>query len=577
MPRPKRTRRAPAQPAKAKATIPNSDIEASDSDAPRQAQPQSPERGRRRSTRNMAPRPDAAKDDASTGSRVQDDAESGSSIEIGRRDIATPAHRRDTTGLDLADDDVFGDLDDSFEHGEIPQGLQSADNSSITLSSFKRRSRQSSFIGRNDPQIRPSSRGGNTPSISSTLHFGNFRRRAREPSILGTARKALPDETNTEQADQSESEDEFLPEAESTPVNNRRRTQPAPEVEQEHELSPEEEINTQPSKSRKRKSDDAILSSDRPEKSLRLDNDDQDEGGEEQDEPEDEPVAELEDESDTSSLSSISSPLGPPPILPVRARTPFDDEEIMAPPASSDSEDNGDIWPDIHTLAKRRRRPSFTTPRKDGGDDMSDISSPPSLTHSPNYAPNKAPATRGRAASRRQPSPEVTTADLTSMLPRRRYRPRGGPEESDGEYDVTEMPQGEDELSYVDSRAARRRQGSRPPSRATSARPASRGGRAAHSALKPRQTAASTLPASRNVQTYSQRSSDKENEREEDENDESRFEPLPDDTFDTGASQSGETTSADELKKATKKFKEVDRWELEFEEITQSSSPSGAR
>ncbi|KAH7162604.1 hypothetical protein B0J13DRAFT_536496 [Dactylonectria estremocensis] len=585
MPRPKRSRRAPTtQTVKPAARSPTSEVEASDNDAPRLAQ--SPERGRRRTTRSTGSRMTAdeqviqaanerrnaaldrlANEDPTTSANTLDDGESGSSVEIGRRVMATPAQRRDTTGLDLADDDVFGDLDDSFQDGDVPQGGQSIDTSSLSLSNFKGRQRQSSIIGRNDPPIRPSSRGGNTPSISSTLHFGAFRRRAREPSILGTARKPRPDETGTAQEDSSESEEDFLPEAESTPLNNRRRTQPSAHVEDEREEPPE--VGDKP-KSRKRKSEDALLSSDRPEKMSRIEVDDSEHG--------DELDADADDDSDSSSLSSISSPLGPSPILPERPVTPDNMDEILAPPMSSDSEEGGETWPDIHTLAKRRRRPSATTPVR--ADHFSDMSSPPSLTHSPNYTESKAPKTRGRAAVRRQPSPEITTADLTSMLPKRRYRKaRDDPFglEGDGEHDTSDMPGGEDELSYVDSRASRRRHGSRPPTSATSARPGSRGGRAAHSALKPRQMPASARPASRNPRTYAPRSSDKENEGEEDENEESRFEPLPDDTFDTGDNQTNDTPSADELKKAAKKFVEVDKWELEYEEVTQSSSPQGAR
>ena len=76
------------------------------------------------------------------------------SIEIGRRAMATPLMRRDTTGLDLADEDVFGDLGDSFADGDVPDAPHSAASSSATLSHFKTRrprSRQSSIIGRNDP------------------------------------------------------------------------------------------------------------------------------------------------------------------------------------------------------------------------------------------------------------------------------------------------------------------------------------------------------------------------------------------------------------------------------------------
>ncbi|KAJ4230117.1 RNA helicase [Fusarium solani] len=596
MPRPKRARRAPTQSAKAAARSPTPEAEApSDNELPRQDK--SPERGRRRTTRASGARLSATDEQAVLAtSRRRDaaldrlanedptsasgnnaaDEDSGSSVEGGRRITATPTNRRDTTGLDLADS-VFGDLDDSFDDDGDGErgGMRSTDTSSLNLSNFKRRSRQSSIIGRNDPPIRPSSRGGNTPSISSTLHFGAFRRRAREPSILGTARKPRPEEAGAGQEPDSESEDEeeFLPEAESTPLNNRRRTQPESELEAEREATPE--ASTGPRR-RKRKSEDAVPSSDRPEKMSRVDVEQEEEDHEEEQQEEEVRAASeidlVDDSASDSSLSSLSSPLGPSPVLPDRPVTPINDEEIMAPPASSDSEDGNDVWPDIHTLAKRRRRPSVATPPR--ADNFSDVSSPPSLTHSPNYAETRATKTRGRAATRRQPSPKLTTADLTNLLPKRRYKKQRDPLglESDEEYDTSEMPQGEDELSYVDSRTTRRRQASRP---------GSRGGRSAQ-APKGRQ-AASNKSKGRNQQTYSRRSSDKENEGEEqgsdnDEHDRSQFQPLPDDTFDgDGSGESSNMPSADELRQAVKKFKEVDRWELDYEEVTQSSSPPGAR
>ena len=601
MPRPpRRARRAPAQPAKPSTTVEAEPV--SDNDDSLQDSP--PVRGRKRTTRSAANRlsladeraihaaeksRDAAldrladEDPTSTSGNAVEDEDSPASIELGRRVPSPPAQRRDTTGLDLADDDVFGDLVDSFERDDEPQGTRSTDVSSLNLSNFKRRPRSSSIIGRNDPPIRPSSRSGTTPNISSTLNLGVFRRRAREPSILGTARKPRPEETITLSSDpESSDEEDFAPDAESTPLDKRRRTRPASESEFDSDTL--QDI-TSKSKSRKRKSDEGALGSDRPEKISRVESGEDDEEVEEEDEEQEEraekeiPVEEIQSDSE-SSLSSLSSPSGPTPVLPDRPVTPFQDEEIMAPPASSGSED--DHLPDIHGLAKRRRRPSVTTPAR--GDNFSDISSPPSLTHSPNYEDTR--KTRGRAAARRQPSPKVTTADLTNMLPKRRYKKTRDPFdlESEEELDASGLGQDEDELSYLDTRTARRRKGSRPPSRGGAARPGSRGGRSAQTALKPRQTPASARPTRNNNKTYSRRSSDKENEEEDDENhssdeehERSRFRPLPEDSFDSAANESSSTPSADELRKAAKKFKEVDRWELEFEEITQSSSPPDAR
>ncbi|SPJ73751.1 uncharacterized protein FTOL_03481 [Fusarium torulosum] len=599
MPRAKRARRAPAPSAKAIARSPSPDANDSGDNEPPQ-QSKSHERGRRRTTRSSGPhtslakeqdvlaangRRDAALDKlakenpTSTASKNVEDADSGSSVEGGRRLTATPKQRRDTTGLDLADS-VFGDLDNSFgldDDDDTRPGLRSADASSLNLSNFKRRPRQSSIIGRNDPPIRPSSRGGNTPSISSTLHFGAFKRRAREPSILGTARKARPEENAAGQEPDSESqdddEDQFMPEAESTPINNRRRTQPQAEI---IEVPASIEVPTSPevtgSKHRKRKSEDALPSSERPEKISRIESD-----AEEESEEEAGPAPEVIDsdnESD-SSLSDLASPLGPSPVIRDRPVTPVNDEDLMALPASSDSEDVN--WPDIHTLAKRRRRPSVTTPIR--ADNFSDVSSPPSLTHSPNYG--EVQKTRGRAATKRKaPSPKITTADLTNLLPKRHYQKKRDPLglESDEEHDTSGIGENEDELSYLDGRAARRKRGGRATSRGGPSRTASRGGRTAQ-APKAKQTT-SGKQAARNAQTYSRRSSDKENENEEgsgddeeDQHESSRFQPLPDDTFGEGSAENASTPSADELRQAAKKFKEVDRWELDFEEVTQSSSP----
>ncbi|KAF4505399.1 hypothetical protein G6O67_007355 [Ophiocordyceps sinensis] len=566
MPRPKRTRRAP--PGDAKAPEPPSDSDLLSDDASRP-------RGRKR-TRTWRPAAasrlslgdqdairaanrtrDAALDrlaneDATTASgHVTDDTRS--SIETGRRAMATPAMRRDTTGLDLADDDVFGDLDDSFADGDVPGGRRSMDSSSLTMSHFKPRSRQSSIVGRNDPPIRPSSRGPTTPGLGASFNIGLFRRRAREPSILGTSRKPRPEAEATTNDSDMGSEASFEPEAESTPLSDRRATRRSSQV--EREPSPAQ------SNSRKRKSVEASDESDQLDKTSRA-----------------EPDTEQAEIDSDSELSVLASPPSHPLCLLPRPVTPANQDEITAPPASSDSEGGDNAWPDIHVLARRRRRLSAISPLR--ADNFSDVSSPPSLTHSPNYAAEKATRRRG-PTTRRQQSPKITTADLTNLLPKRRHkriRTSLGLE-SDEELDTTDLAQDEDELSYLDTRAARRRKRSRPHSRAASARPASRA-RADGSVLKPKQTPAAQRQSARSSKTDPRRSSDKENESEGDEEEESAFIPLPDNTFDemgTAASKTPSNVSADELKQAAKKFMEVDKWELEFEEVVEPPSSQNAR
>ncbi|EGR52793.1 uncharacterized protein TRIREDRAFT_102705 [Trichoderma reesei QM6a] len=501
-------------------------------------------------------------------------ASSRSSIELGRftaattTTMATPGRNpRDTSGLDLGDS-VFGDLDDSFAEGNIPGSALSGDISNMSYSALRSQSRRSSFVGRNDPPIRPSSRTGNTPRVGSSFNLGLFKRRAREPSILGANRVPLQEPLAIEDSE-ADSEDDFEPEAESTPLNNRRRTQG--NMDNEEPRSPEE---AESSNTRKRKSLDTQQSRGRPGKVSRT------EPGPSR-QPRDRDSSELPDappfsqdeqvdETSDSELSEMSLPRDLPARLPPRPVTPVNQEEIIAPPASSGSE-GPDVWPDIRTLAKKRRRPSVTTPTR--LENLSDMSSPPSLTHSPNYDTAKTGKPRGRPPQRQQESPKMTTADLTSLLPKRKYKKARDPLglESDEELDTSGLGHEDDELSYLDTQTARRRKRGRPP---TKGRSASRGGK---------RTASATRPASYGHR--SRHSSDKENadvdgtgsENEGDEEGGSRFIPLADNTFDDATRGSADAVSTEELKQASNKFKEVDKWELDFEEVAEPSSPQDGR
>lgn len=260
----------------------------------------------------------------------------------------------------------------------------------------------------------------------------------------------------------------------------------------------------------------------------------------------------------------------------------------MAPPESSGSEEDDEAWPDIRTLAKqRRRRASPTTPTRDDGN-VSGVSSPPSLTHSPNF-----PATRNKSRAKKQhKSPKITTADLTGLLPRRRHKktrdPFGMDDSEDEEIDTSGLEEHDDELSYIDGRTRSRRAKVVPLNRGSANRPPSRGGKGSAAAAKSKAASRGSRPSTR---TYSRRLSDKENEVEGDEieGDEAEvgvegdgetgpdgdsFAPIQDETFDGQENSSDPVRSADELKKAARKFKEVDRWELEYEEVTESSSPN---
>lgn len=487
-------------------------------------------------------------------------------IEYSRRESVSlaatsrPARLTDASGLDL-DDSVFANLDDSLEDSinadttHQTHQTRSTDTSSFNVGMFRRRPRASSIVGKDDAPIRPSSRGPNTPSISSHLNLGRFKRRQREPSILGTAHKDRASRPQSVASNYgSVMGDDSGPEDESTPLDKtKRHSGAAAPADISRESSPA--LPT-----RKRKSLEAQTGREkRPALEDRND-----------------------DEEIHQSIEVDSSPPGPPSIpadsLSDPPSTPYDpNDPDMAPPASSNSSNGSPIaWPPLDSLAHRnyaRHRAAAKTPEPHG-DAASDMSSPPSLTHSPNYRL----AVKTRAKRKPAPVPKVTTADLTSLLPRRRHNARGDSVNSNGEdpYDLDSSDEGHggndvDELSYINSRTAA---ASRKRLAQTSTN------RNVKSSKKTAATAAE--PASKRKNRVYGRTSDKENEDGEAEGEDVSVELGSEADEDDGAeasmwdaetSQMMEERLGVELKNAKKKFKEVDKWELSFEVVEESSPP----
>ncbi|KAK8055450.1 hypothetical protein PG993_000677 [Apiospora rasikravindrae] len=509
-----------------------------------------------------------------------EDSSDSPEIEMGRRADATPpraaaagGRRTDFSGLDL-DDSMFDDLNTTINTAGPASAQRSLDMSTLTASHYKRRPRGNSFLSRNDGPIRPSSRAGpNTPAFSSTFDITNFKRRAREPSILGTAQKERPqrpgpesdggekpddeDDLESEEEEQALAED-FAPEAESTPPP-RRSSRRSGVVVEAQESSLEMSLSVNP---RKRKSTE--LHEHRPRSSPFADN----------------PLAAEESENETESQP------GSLPPLDIRPSTPLMDEEDVPPPLSSSSDEEAEIWPPLKSLAKgrTRRAPSVQrrTPVRDiGGDNLSDMSSPPSLTYSPNYDEPSPPPPQRPVKTRKATKAEakLTTADLTGLLPRRRHRSnRADPfavNDSEEEHvDATGLGNDDDELYHLDGRSTRRRP----------ARPLARSGNknqnettaagkaTAATQRKGKQPAEPANKRSTRRRTYGKHS-DKENEGDQDENENQ-------DPFREGTTENSDELVARvgvELKNASRKFAEVDKWELAYETMTQSSSPSNAR
>ncbi|OTA91568.1 hypothetical protein M434DRAFT_397097 [Hypoxylon sp. CO27-5] len=500
------------------------------------------------------------------------------SIELGRKATGTPQHRRmaDMSGLDLDDSD-FDDLNTTFDTAGPASAQRSAETSSFSASLFKRRPRAGSFLSREEGYIRPSSRTGpNTPGLSSTFNIGMFKRRAREPSILGTAQKPRPQRIEPDPEPESEEEDEeeaggedgFAPEAESTPLKRSKRRSAETEIEVER-TPPQPSPSENP---RKRKSTEGH---ERRARSSPF-----------------EENAPIESSVVQQSGSELSSPPSTPPgrqLSSSRPVTPIMDEEVMAPPMSSGSSPDSEIWPPLQSLARHRPRRPVSARRRTPvpNDSISDMSSPPSLTYSPNYRepsppPKQAAKTKRRTAISKA-EPKVTTADLASLLPRRRRRDARAEDDSDDEVDISGLGDDDDELSHLDVRA--RRHPARPGSRAgnsrnqnqnagTRGRPASRG--------KAKQARSSSRRA---TITYG-RTSDKENENHGQEEEGSSADDGEGDTplgptftgrDDEESSQAMVARVGEELKNAARKFQEVDKWQLDYEEMTQSSSPRDAR
>lgn len=522
-------------------------------------------------------------DDAVNSSDVPELGRKDTAIEsslLGRKAFAMESSllgggaRDNLSGMEINDSEIFGNLDSSFGDDAITNvkettgshsGTRSADTSTFNVSVFRRqqppsgRRRQSSIVSKDDAPIRPSSRGPTTPGLGSTLNLGNFRRRQRQPSILlSSAQKAnlglqrsraTSVETENAVAVESDVEESFLPEAEGTPVRVSRGQKSAADEEQEEGVNAVGADGGRKTRSKKRKSTESHDSEAAKRQAV------------EAQVEEDRIHRSVELDAPSSPLSLHETEPSSPPSFIMRSiqrrrQTEELDSDILAPPADSDSDDDSPmIWPSLKDLGKKRHggpsRARKATPALD--DDMSDLSDPPSLTHSPNFKATKPGATKNK----RQESPKLSTADLEALLPRRRRKVRRDP------YDSENQEQSASEQEERPRRAAKKK-ATKPLNSTTKTN---------------RDNAPSTAvapPKRTTRRTYGSRSFDKENTVEGDsiEVNERASTPLDDTAFEADVTEETTTISGlpAELKAASRKFKEVDKWELDFEEVVEPSS-----
>ncbi|KAH6872536.1 hypothetical protein BKA58DRAFT_147798 [Alternaria rosae] len=377
-----------------------------------------------------------------------------------------------------------------------------------------------SSLGSNSPAhgTRPPSaiKVGATPAHErSILALTNFKRRARQPSLL----RMVQQTTDVEDNDQDDLDntdnfdfDDFLPHAESTPLNVRKQ---APEEETRNDSGTQ--ISSSGSRGTKRKLSPVVQV------------------------PRSSPPASPQSGGDVESQRSHSPSL--PEVLSTReqviAQTQEDDEplsETLAPPMSSSPEREVSKPPPTPAQTRPRRRArQAKTPVMDEDSDGEETETP----------------ARAKQRAKKKAQQTISTAQLKDLLPRRRNRLQDRDEfEMDSSDDIEQVDSDQDELQ-MPTRRVRQRPGAGKPA---SPKATKKTGRT--------KKTAPAKPAGKSSRTYGRRiSSDKENE-----------------TADQNEAETTKVSAIEHSEKLAairKKFEEVDAFELEFEDVdaTTSSSP----
>ncbi|KAJ4319119.1 hypothetical protein N0V94_004080 [Neodidymelliopsis sp. IMI 364377] len=355
---------------------------------------------------------------------------------------------------------------------------------------------------------------GATPAHeTSILALTNFKRRARQPSLLRMVQQTTDAEDNDDSTLSNTDNfdfDDFLPQDESTPLNKQRVT-----TEKEDSGA---HLSSSGSRGRKRKLTPTVQV------------------------PRSSPPFDPPSGADVDSVRSPSPSL--PDVLPSReevVQQTQDDPEIMsqtlAPPKSSSPvrEVSHEPISPQPTRARRRGRPGKRATYNEDSD-AEDTETP-------------AKQKRNVKAKAQQ---SMSTAQLKGLLPRRRNLLRARDEyDLTSSEDVTQFDSDQDELQ-MPARRSRQRPGT---GRVVSPK-------ASKKTARGKKAAASTTAANKASRTYSRRIlSDKENDA------------AVDDAEETTERSAVEVS--DKLAAIRKKFEEIDEFELEFEtvETVTSSSP----
>ncbi|RKF53863.1 hypothetical protein OnM2_101004 [Erysiphe neolycopersici] len=259
------------------------------------------------------------------------------------------------------------------------------------------------------------------------------------------------------------------------------------------------------------------------------------------------------------------------PSIEDRSSTPQNTRDIMAPPHSSSSVLSSPVALSrpIRASSRKLRSLRVKTPSIRIDSD-SEISSPPSLTHSPDLP---SPTTIKSRDKESIPSNfSMSTAQLKALLPRRRRRIARDVFEginSDNEVNISGLASDEDELTHLIMGPQARNRNNK-----SSKSPSSRA-----SMLRKKPTRMSNVKTS-TLKTYGSIDNSIHSDLiEENEDDHHNKSPIRNvDNLIEKPQELGKKLLGKELKKAVQKFKEVDNWALDFEDATSSSlSPIDAR
>lgn len=398
-----------------------------------------------------------------------------------------------------------------------------------------------------------------TPAMeSSVLAIAKFKRRPRQPSILQLVQQQ---DTRAEERDDDEGLDDFLPDDESTPFlisRTKLQGQDTPTS-----SSPSSQQLPTLNHSRKRKLTPPDIQVPRSQSVV--------------DRPTTPTVQDL-------GISDSYSIPGDEPELPTRqlshAQSPQLHSDTLAPPQSSSPSRPSPR----HKRATRNRPAAKSLPRSRASRKNPVPKSaviPASDPEEPQSEASENPSPAQPSRKRNVLAPKtLSTATLQNMLPRRRHRPKHAgefdiPSSGDEVIDTTGLGEDEDELSHfaIVKRVAVKKNPAKTPASKNRVASATVGKKMAQETGKGA------------TRTYARKVSDKENEPGMD----SEGGEEGDSLGPVGGDDEAEFAEAEariagpvkygprgkELHKLAQKFREVDKWALEFEEITASSSSPG--